>query len=53
MTSARFVMPAGSKYAPNARAAAPFGSKSESCPIETPSFSRKAVCAYLASVDTP
>ena len=51
-TRARFVMPAGSKYAPKARAVAPLGSKSESCSIDTPSFSRNAAWAGVASVDT-
>jgi hypothetical protein len=53
MTSARFVIPPGSKKAPNARAAAPFGSKSESCSMVTPSFSLNAFCDHDASVETP
>jgi hypothetical protein len=53
MTSARFVMPAGSKYAPKARAAAPLGSKSESCSMLMPRWRRKARWASVASVETP
>src|SRR4051812_161841 len=53
MTSARAEHPRAANHAPNARDASPFGSKSDSCSIETPSFSRNAVCEYEWSQETP
>ena len=38
---------------PKALQAAPLGSKSESCSLPTPSFSRKALCAQVESQETP
>src|SRR4051794_3429484 len=44
MTKARAEQPRAANHAPNARDASPFGSKSDSCSIAIPSFSRNAVC---------
>ena len=52
ITSARCGKPPG-WYTPKARQAAPLGSKSDSCWMLTPSFSRNAVCDQLASQETP
>ena len=52
MTSARSGKPPGCRT-PNARHAAPLGSKSDSCSIVTPSFSRNACWDQVASQETP
>ena len=52
MTSARCGKPPGCRT-PKRLQAAPLGSKSESCSLLTPSFSRNAACDQVASQETP
>ena len=52
-TSARFVIPPGSKYAPNAARSRPWARSPRAAGSSTPSFSRNAVCDDEASVETP